>query len=281
MPLMRRRTILGLMLVTAPVVAWLFAGTDDAPAPNASTSRTVQPTPAPGSAPRDAVVHVRQTSPPPAVFASKGDAGFMDEAVKLDDAGATVAATESAVPPAPGTQVVGAPRADSRRERDALLARAAARVTAPGLCEERKAREALVEGFRRIDLAEGVIVIDPMLPEEIIVRVGATLRVARERVAELIAPSAEVSSPSVVVYRSLNQMRSVSCVNTSAYGYYDGAIHLSGNPNGGAIQLEQTVLHEFVHHVLLQQGVRLPMWLSEGIAMLVANERWWEQPELG
>lgn len=173
---------------------------------------------------------------------------------------------------------VAAPR-QSRAEE---LERAAKRVTAPGLCEdEAKSREALLAGFKKLELAEGALRIDPVLPELVVARVVAALQVARERSSALVAPGASVAAPEVIVYRSLNQLRSVSCVNTSAFGYYDGAIHLSGNPNGGLTQLEETVVHEYVHHVLVQQRVRLPTWLLEGAAILIAGETWWRAPELG
>lgn len=195
-------------------------------------------------------------------------------------AGAPVA-DEAVAEPAPPARadVPGAFPEDGRAE---LLARAAARMTSPGLCEdEQKSRDALLDSFRRVEVADATVLIDPVLPEPVLARVASALHLARERSAELIAPGRHVGPPTIVVYRGLNQLRSVSCVNASAFGYYDGAIHLSGNPDGGLTQLEQTLVHEYAHHVLVQQRVRLPMWLSEGTAMLVAGETWWQQPELG
>lgn len=161
------------------------------------------------------------------------------------------------------------------------LERASKRVTSPGLCEdEKKSRDALLASFKKVELELGSLRIDPVLPEVVVTRVVNALLVARERSSALIAPGASVAAPEVIVYRSLNQLRSVSCVNTSAFGYYDGAIHLSGNPNGGLTQLEETLVHEYVHHVLVQQRVRLPTWLAEGAAILIAGETWWRAPEL-
>jgi len=170
---------------------------------------------------------------------------------------------------------------DRRRQRQSELARASARVTAPGLCEEAKAaRATLLAGFRTVEPGFGSLLIDPVLPDSITARVANALQVAQRVTAELVASPAAIPPPLVVVYRSLNQMREVARVNTSTWGYYDGAIHLSGNPNGGLKELEETLVHEYVHHVLVQQGVRLPMWLSEGTAILLARETWWRQPEL-
>ncbi len=221
---------------------------------------------------------------------SAGDAGSLEAPRAVDERAAppekpAIAAAyppvaEPAGPaPAAGASVVD--DLEAKPTRAQTLARAGARMTNSGLCETLKNdRDALVSSFRRVDLDDGIVLIDPALPEQIISRVSGSLRVGRAATTELFALERPTRAPLVVVYRSLKDMRSVSCVNTSAYGYYDGAIHLSGNPNGGLTQLEETLVHEYVHHVLMQLGVRLPMWLSEGTAMLVAGESWWKEPSL-
>jgi hypothetical protein len=90
-----------------------------------------------------------------------------------------------------------------------------------------------------------------------------------------------IPPPEVYVYRDVQQLLDVSCVNRAALGYYDGAIHLSGDLRHGVQSLAQTVIHESVHHVLLQLGVAVPMWLHEGLAMELAGETWWAEPSLG
>lgn len=40
-------------------------------------------------------------------------------------------------------------------------------------------------------------------------------------------------------------------------------------------------MHEYIHFLLLERGIRLPMWLHEGMAMEFASERWWNDPALG
>ena len=76
-------------------------------------------------------------------------------------------------------------------------------------------------------------------------------------------------------------MLEVSCVNRSAIGYYDGAIHLSGDIRHGIQTLQQTAVHEYVHHILIGLGIKVPMWLHEGLAMKLAGETWWADPSLG
>lgn len=205
------------------------------------------------------------------------------QAIEPEQPEASAPKLADAPPPPPNPPPRGAQyQSPSQPDRREQLARASARVTAPGLCEtERKARDALLAQFRRIDWPDASVLIDPALPEAVLERVARALRVARLQSAELADPSTPIASPQIIVYRSLNQMRSVSCVNTSAYGYYDGSIHLSGNPNGGLTELDETLVHEYVHHLLLQQNVRLPTWLTEGTAMLIAHETWWQRPDLG
>jgi len=89
------------------------------------------------------------------------------------------------------------------------------------------------------------------------------------------------STPKTYVYKDIEQMRSVSCVNKAAIGYFDGAIHVVGDSRYGLSRIRVTIIHEYVHFLLLERGIRLPMWLHEGMAMEFARERWWKDPTLG
>jgi hypothetical protein len=87
--------------------------------------------------------------------------------------------------------------------------------------------------------------------------------------------------PTIYIYRNIDQMLSVSCVNHAAIGYYDGAIHIAGDVRLGSQPIAETLIHEYVHYLLNKSGIRLPMWLHEGLAMKSANEQWWHDPSLG
>lgn len=164
---------------------------------------------------------------------------------------------------------------------------ASRKVTQPGLCDEediarkRAERERLIGGFTRLPLGEAAVFHDPALPPQVLPLIQSGLSDAAVRVADLIPPAVVIPPPQVFAYLSVKQLRSVSCVNGSAYGYYDGAIHLSANPGNDPAMVRETLIHEYTHHVLTTQGVRLPMWLSEGLAILIAQERWWRDPSLG
>ena len=88
-------------------------------------------------------------------------------------------------------------------------------------------------------------------------------------------------APVTYVYRDADQMLSVSCVDKSAIGYFDGAMHVVGDSRYGGARIHETVVHEYIHFLLLERGVRLPMWLHEGMAMEYSMEHWWEEPSLG
>jgi hypothetical protein len=90
-----------------------------------------------------------------------------------------------------------------------------------------------------------------------------------------------VAPPTIYVYKDVDQMLSVSCVNHAAIGYYDGAIHIAGDVHFGFQRIAETLIHEYIHHVLNRLGIRVPMWLHEGLAMKSANEQWWHDPSLG
>lgn len=116
---------------------------------------------------------------------------------------------------------------------------------------------------------------------EILNEVKDSLELGRAAACSLVPCRTELKHPRVFLYKSLEQMRSVACVNTSAIGYYDGDMHLSGDSGHGLLHVRETVIHEYVHHVLLTSGVRLPMWLQEGLAIVAAGENWWKDPRLG
>jgi hypothetical protein len=149
----------------------------------------------------------------------------------------------------------------------------------PGLCLEERARA--VEGMTAIAADDAVVYhagpVSPLLLETI----AHAMVDARQIAAGLVDWSTAAPHPAVYLYDSLEALRAVSCVNAQAIAYYDGAIHLAANEASDLAEVDATLHHEYVHHVLLQSGVQRPMWLHEGLAMYAAGERWWADPRLG
>ncbi|WP_257460430.1 peptidase MA family metallohydrolase [Archangium lipolyticum] len=124
--------------------------------------------------------------------------------------------------------------------------------------------------------------VDPVVLREVLSVLGAVQSPSQSPIRRVFGRELDrLPPPEVYVYRDVQQMLDVSCVNRAAIGYYDGAIHLSGDPRHGIETLRQTVVHEYVHHVLIGLGIKVPMWLHEGLAMKLAGENWWVDPSLG
>jgi hypothetical protein len=87
--------------------------------------------------------------------------------------------------------------------------------------------------------------------------------------------------PLVYLHESAEALRAHSCAGRAALAYYDGAIHLATPPEIGpeltrADLLRQGLMtslgHEYVHHVLVSNGIGRPVWLQEALAMFFAQE---------
>jgi hypothetical protein len=78
------------------------------------------------------------------------------------------------------------------------------------------------------------------------------------------------SPPNIYIHGSLEELRKHACVAASAPSYYDGAIHVAALEDLGA--MDQCVLHEYAHHLLMELGLRRPTWLHEGFAQRFAGE---------
>lgn len=89
----------------------------------------------------------------------------------------------------------------------------------------------------------------------------------------------DAAQPEVFVYLDAPQLQSAACVNSETSAYYDGAIHVASSESMD--QVRKSIVHEFVHHALLFQGIHRPAWLQEGLAMHAAREAWWKDPRLG
>lgn len=142
-------------------------------------------------------------------------------------------------------------------------------------------RGPLLQGFKSTKVGDLQIAFDDSVRAEVLQETASTIQRTKQFANYLLGWSPQSFPPKVVVYRDLDQMLSVSCVNKAALGYYDGEIHISGSWLHGLFQIRQSAAHEYAHHVLNTMGVTKPMWLHEGMAMTVAEEEWWRDPKLG
>jgi hypothetical protein len=168
---------------------------------------------------------------------------------------------------------------DPSRRRAA--ARFGVRWERPRLCLDgevpRVDRAALLAGFRPLPKLGWMLFADAAVAPE---RADEAIAGLREGIAFALAQLgprvAEVPAPRVYLYRSAEQLVHASCVSAAARGYYDGSIHVAAEAD-----LNATLVHELMHHVLNGLGVASPMWLHEGLAMLAAREQWWSSSALG
>lgn len=166
-------------------------------------------------------------------------------------------------------------------------ARYTVRWEKPGLCADEEgsrrleARPALLATFEQVRLEDVLIAHDRSVPPAAVQHAAHALRRTRMFVTRLLGWAPQPFPPPVFLYRDPAQMLSVSCSdNKVALGYYDGAIHVSASPALDLRQVQQSVAHEYTHHFLNSLGVPRPMWLHEGLAMTLAEEDWWDSPQL-
>lgn len=107
----------------------------------------------------------------------------------------------------------------------------------------------------------------PGVSREVVSRVAGA---AKEAASIAIYYNKDVTPPNIYIHGSLEELRNHACVAASALSYYDGAIHVAALEELGA--MEQCVLHEYAHHLLMELGVRRPTWLHEGFAQRFAGE---------
>jgi hypothetical protein len=151
----------------------------------------------------------------------------------------------------------------------------------PGLCAEGTRplvdREALLASFVAGPDGAGHIRHHPELSASHSETARALLERAHRLTRMVLGSRVDaIPAPAVFLYPSVEQLVSAACVNRATRGYYDGAIHVAAERDLG-----ESLLHEYAHHALIQLGVHKPMWLHEGVAMLVADETWWMDPRLG
>lgn len=143
----------------------------------------------------------------------------------------------------------------------------------PGLCavadEASAAHQGLIARFRAIDWGGARLFLDPRLPIGSEAALLAQLeRAERETAARL---TLRAPRPDVFAYADPQLLLAAACTNAEVVAYYDGALHVVPSD----ADVEQSVLHEYTHHVLMSAGMIGPAWAQEGIAMHVARETWW------
>jgi hypothetical protein len=183
-----------------------------------------------------------------------------------------------------------------RRLLESLQAEAAHRLdvlwTRPGRCKDdmgghkRAERINYLAQFRAIP-SEGHWVrahpdVEPWVIDEVITNIAD----AAERVHSAL--EMESTEPPILIYPDVDSLRRYSCANEVAVAYYDGAIHLA--PLGQrpalaeagearvealrlSLELRQSLSHEYVHHVLVSNGVGKPIWFQEGVATMIAGDQ--------
>ena len=296
-PANRARILLvGAGLAAAAAAAALWP--EDAPAP---VDEAVERQPAPADAPAvptHAVPFPREEAWLPA----RADAG------KAEDAGsprAPAALLEAlGIPPDAGQPDAGAPVdagapekpqaglaaldagpvpvADAPEQAPGTDPRFGLRWTLPGHCgpgfeHVEASRRALLATFALTTLKGARFFHDPDIDAMRVHAAGDALARGRSIATGLLGREAAISPPDVFLYATREEMKKTSCVNAATAGYYDGAVHAAADD----FELETTLIHETVHHVLNGLGVTKPMWLHEGLAMFAAQEKWWQDERLG
>ena len=88
--------------------------------------------------------------------------------------------------------------------------------------------------------------------------------------------ASELAGPPAAVSRAPGPgtARHTNCMSANREVPALVTIHVSVDPSHVPSHVAETVIHEYMHHVLNALGVRQPMWLHEGLAILAADERW-------
>jgi hypothetical protein len=98
------------------------------------------------------------------------------------------------------------------------------------------------------------------------------------------------TEPVIWIHPNVESLIKNSCASDVSVAYYDGAIHLA--PDGDLsktaqgtepqinrarehvlVELQTGLRHEYVHHVLITNGVGNPVWLQEGAATMIARDQ--------
>jgi hypothetical protein len=149
----------------------------------------------------------------------------------------------------------------------------------PGLCgsspDAAAARDTITSSFRVWDGAErGKFYLDPRLPADAELPILGYLDQAENETSKRLG--LRPARPVVFVYFDQQLMKAAACINEDAVAFYDGSLHIVANRS----DVLQSILHEYTHHALFSAGMVGPAWAQEGIAMNIAHENWWRDPQL-
>jgi hypothetical protein len=166
-----------------------------------------------------------------------------------------------------------APEARERRVETVTLSR----WQQPGLCgtsdDALGARQRMMQRFRQQPWEEATLYLDPRLAagaeEPLLDALAAAESDVRAQLR--LAPG----HPDVFAYRDSELLLAAACTNDDVVAYYDGALHVVATHGDVAT----SVVHEYTHHALISAGIVGPAWAQEGVAMTVARETWWKQPQ--
>jgi hypothetical protein len=186
----------------------------------------------------------------------------------------TVQPEPSAPEPKPATQQLIV-----RSKPQSMPLAALAAWSRPGLCssspDAAAARETVISSFRVWDGAErGKFYLDPRLPADAELPILSYLDQAENEISRRLG--LRPARPVVFVYFDQQLMKAAACINEDAVAFYDGALHNVANRS----DVMQSILHEYTHHALFSSGMVGPAWAQEGIAMNIAHESWWRDPQL-
>jgi hypothetical protein len=159
-----------------------------------------------------------------------------------------------------------------------LTASLLARWSNPGLCTETleasAVRAQLISHFQSWDWGDiARIYVDPRVAPGAHLPLLDELATAERDIRAALGLQAERAD--VFVYADVELLRAAACINDNVVAYYDGALHVVV----GRADVRQSVLHEYTHHVLMNNGFVGPTWVQEGVAMQVAGEDWWLAPQ--
>jgi hypothetical protein len=166
----------------------------------------------------------------------------------------------------------------------------------PRQCKNEDAAETITRlrylaSFVPTDIAQTTVYAHRDAPAEAISVVHRDLATIHEKACDYTGLRAR---PAVVyVHPNAAALREHSCSGANAVAYYDGAIHLAADAAIARAQahgiaglegeLQKSLMHEYVHHVLVSNGIGRPIWLQEAMAMhfaveMYANHSWVKRP---
>jgi hypothetical protein len=148
----------------------------------------------------------------------------------------------------------------------------------PGLCttqdEGGEAQDRLRARFRGLAWGDPTrLFVDDRLPSSLDPPLLSALESAERDVGAALALLPP--RPDVFAYLDRDLLRASSCAADGASAFYDGSLHVLVTRRG----LPQRLQRQYARHALVSRGLVGPSWAREGVAVLVARETWWREPD--